>query len=219
MATASLRSKLGLVKVSALGAGILVAIAAAPAHAANFAGSITNLRVAGFSTTVGDKIYSDFVISANFNGTDQVSIGDGGANHTISVQNAAGWDVGTYDFTYKVTVIGGNTFDQYAASSSSSIFNPTPAGSLTLSAGGVPNPISGTVNGGLIGPATYGVKPTFDTFTNQLIVTAGKVTSFDNTLTQTFDDNTRVPGPLPILGAGAAFGFSRKLRKRIKATV
>ena len=26
-----------------------------------------------------------------------------------------------------------------------------------------------------------------------------------------------VPGPLPILGAGAAFGFSRKLRSRIKA--
>jgi hypothetical protein len=24
-----------------------------------------------------------------------------------------------------------------------------------------------------------------------------------------------VPGPLPILGAGAAFGFSRKLRRRI----
>jgi hypothetical protein len=24
------------------------------------------------------------------------------------------------------------------------------------------------------------------------------------------------PGPLPLLGAGAAFGFSRKLRKRIK---
>ena len=27
-----------------------------------------------------------------------------------------------------------------------------------------------------------------------------------------------VPGPLPLLGAGAAFGFSRKLRNRIKAS-
>ncbi|WP_254954261.1 hypothetical protein [Cyanobium sp. Cruz-8H5] len=26
-----------------------------------------------------------------------------------------------------------------------------------------------------------------------------------------------VPGPLPLLGAGAAFGWSRKLRKRIAA--
>jgi hypothetical protein len=27
----------------------------------------------------------------------------------------------------------------------------------------------------------------------------------------------QTPGPLPVLGAGAAFGFSRKLRSRIKA--
>ena len=29
----------------------------------------------------------------------------------------------------------------------------------------------------------------------------------------------QVPGPLPILGAGAAFGFSRRLRKRVKASL
>jgi hypothetical protein len=34
-----------------------------------------------------------------------------------------------------------------------------------------------------------------------------------DTVTNTF----QTPGPLPILGAGAAFGFSRKLRSRIKA--
>ena len=34
-------------------------------------------------------------------------------------------------------------------------------------------------------------------------------------LTNSFQ--TAVPGPLPILGAGAAFGFSRKLRNRIKS--
>ena len=28
--------------------------------------------------------------------------------------------------------------------------------------------------------------------------------------------STHVPGPLPVLGAVAAFGFSRKLRKRVK---
>ena len=27
---------------------------------------------------------------------------------------------------------------------------------------------------------------------------------------------TEVPGPLPLLGAGAAFGFSRRIRNRIK---
>ena len=36
------------------------------------------------------------------------------------------------------------------------------------------------------------------------------VSTVDNTYTQ-----TSVPGPLPVLGAGVAFGFSRKLRRRI----
>ncbi len=33
----------------------------------------------------------------------------------------------------------------------------------------------------------------------------------------TMQNNFQTPGPLPVLGAGAAFGFSRKLRSRIKA--
>ena len=45
-----------------------------------------------------------------------------------------------------------------------------------------------------------------------LTVTAG-VGSIDNYVNQ----YTQTSGPLPILGAGAAFGFSRKLRGRIKA--
>lgn len=44
-----------------------------------------------------------------------------------------------------------------------------------------------------------------DTFTTD----GGAIDNMQNTV--------RTPGPLPILGAGAAFGFSRKLRGRIKA--
>jgi hypothetical protein len=33
-----------------------------------------------------------------------------------------------------------------------------------------------------------------------------------------YTNTFQTPGPLPILGAGAAFGFSRKLRGRIKAS-
>jgi len=44
-------------------------------------------------------------------------------------------------------------------------------------------------------------------------VTVGDTVGIDK-ITNTFES---VPGPLPILGAGAAFGFSRKLRSRIKA--
>jgi hypothetical protein len=45
-------------------------------------------------------------------------------------------------------------------------------------------------------------------------VKAGSVlNSFGDTYTQ-----NKVPGPLPLLGAGIAFGFSRKLRRRINAS-
>lgn len=39
--------------------------------------------------------------------------------------------------------------------------------------------------------------------------------TFDLDIAQSFATYTYVPGPLPILGAGAAFGWSRRLRKRI----
>jgi hypothetical protein len=45
-----------------------------------------------------------------------------------------------------------------------------------------------------------------DTYT---VDAGGQIDNFTNTF--------QTPGPLPILGAGAAFGFSRKLRGRIKA--
>jgi hypothetical protein len=42
------------------------------------------------------------------------------------------------------------------------------------------------------------------------------IDNFTNTFTQR--QQHHVPGPLPLLGAGAAFGFSRRLRSRIKAS-
>ena len=50
-------------------------------------------------------------------------------------------------------------------------------------------------------------------------VTVGSINSFQNSFSQKPDqaDPERVPGPLPLLGAGAAFGFSRRLRTRLLA--
>ena len=42
----------------------------------------------------------------------------------------------------------------------------------------------------------------------------GNITTLNNEYTQ---GDISVPGPLPVVGAGMAFGFSRKLRSRIKA--
>jgi hypothetical protein len=48
-------------------------------------------------------------------------------------------------------------------------------------------------------------------------VTMGSLNSIQNSYSQkeAFPPTDRVPGPLPLLGAGAAFGFSRRLRTRV----
>lgn len=53
-----------------------------------------------------------------------------------------------------------------------------------------------------------------DTYTSTASSPSGQITGITNTFM-----STPVPGPLPLLGAGAAFGFSRKLRRRIKSVV
>jgi len=45
------------------------------------------------------------------------------------------------------------------------------------------------------------------------VKTGSVLNSFGDTYTQ-----DAVPGPLPLLGAGIAFGFSRKLRRRISTS-
>lgn len=52
-----------------------------------------------------------------------------------------------------------------------------------------------------------------DTYVSTVASPSGQVTGITNTFM-----SAPVPGPLPVLGAGAAFGFSRKLRRRIKAS-
>lgn len=43
--------------------------------------------------------------------------------------------------------------------------------------------------------------------------------SGSGSLCATRGDFQKVPGPLPLFGAAAAFGYSRRLRKRIKVAV
>jgi hypothetical protein len=53
---------------------------------------------------------------------------------------------------------------------------------------------------------------------DEYLVTVGSINSFQNSFTQKPGfPPPQVPGPLPLLGAGAAFGFSRRLRTRVLA--
>lgn len=72
----------------------------------------------------------------------------------------------------------------------------------------------GTLIGTLTNSGTLPLVPGYDILYIRDTVTpnvGGTIDAYQNTYRQT-------PGPLPIVGAGAAFGFSRKLRGRIKAS-
>jgi hypothetical protein len=109
-------------------------------------------------------------------------------------------------------------FDTVSLESDST--TPTSNVTKTITADGLILTVLNSVNGEPVpaGVKTYTFTDNFtkvniqDTF--QLTGSTSTLTSISNSLTQRA---VEVPGPLPILGAGMAFGFSRKLRKRITA--
>jgi hypothetical protein len=72
------------------------------------------------------------------------------------------------------------------------------------------------------GPASFAagqVGPVIFKNTVTRLANASRMDTITDSITQKLQDpgdNPEVPGPLPLLGAGAAFGMSRKLRRRIK---
>jgi len=85
---------------------------------------------------------------------------------------------------------------------------PTGPSILTLTNNELP-PVAGTlVASGLISGGTIYVR-------DEWTIPAGSNTTLD-AIQNNYTQDTDVPGPLPLLGAGAAFGFSRRIRSRIK---
>ena len=140
-------------------------------------------------------------------------------SHIIKLSNASGFQPGPFKFDYNVSVVGPGLYiaDWFASAEPSdpfaSDYTLTTDTDLTASQNVVfpPNSITTKLNF----PGT----PTSVNFTNLLNVTGTTgPNGFTNTITQApFPPMNQVPGPLPILGAATAFGYSRKLRARIKA--
>jgi len=197
-----------------------------------FTGNLAGLAASG-PFSVGDKTYSDFSFTG-FAGTDTVNVSEVGGvdpQHTLNLATSTGsWDIGTYTLTYKVKVKAPSTnvFSAFRNQVGSALFGTNTGTYQTAFSGLVP--VTATAPGSVTSSINLGPSPiaTFSpltdlvteaTFTNTLIVTEGGATVLDNTLVQAgFSSDTGVPGPLPLLGAGAAFGFSRRIRSRIKAS-
>lgn len=123
------------------------------------------------------------------------------------------------DVTYPVYEISGpstftGTADLYPATSVSGLSTGVIAGIGRFVIG--PSYVSGTP---IVSSATFSGKSLADLGLTPLSGTLGTWTlaGTGDTISINVTNPVAVPGPLPVLGAGVAFGFSRRLRKRIKS--
>jgi hypothetical protein len=158
---------------------------------------------------IGDMVYSHFSFAGNFPTGGLFSFsGTQGSGYTFTASNLNASMIDT-SYQYKMTIVGsGNQFLSFYTTSSVSGLTPNTskvlqdffhAGSEVISTNGInspifayPSPVNGPVQ-------IYG----------KIVVEAGTLGGFTDSVAQT-------PGPLPAMGAAAAFGISRRLRRRIK---
>jgi hypothetical protein len=160
--------------------------------------------------SIGDAIYYDF----SFTGFHHTSFGFSNVSsvdHIFGGHSLALTTPASYNYKVKIAPGFPSLFYGYLADSSGDFgFNATYA--LTAAGGGTVT----SSNGNLSSPYIfYPSTPGPLAFTGTITPAVGAFHSFSNTIVLEVPE---VPGPLPLLGAGVAFGFSRKLRQRVKAS-
>jgi hypothetical protein len=208
------RFKLGVALLAA--AGTFTVAGAAPANAAacpqpgSFPlSSISSCTQGGFTFTLTG--FSGFI------GNDDISFSNPTPTQfTFSLQGDSAWTSGTKTLNYSVTAPSGKLLSVHTASLSSALITP---GNGTFTVAGT-NTATGvmTNNNTVAGMVNYPVNLASDTFTATLSgISGGGVQAIQSAYGVVDAPPTpAVPGPLPIFGAAAAFGFSRKVRNRIK---
>jgi hypothetical protein len=216
------RFKLGAALFAA--AGTFAFAGAAPANAAacpNGSAALSTLVPLAYSCDQGGFIFK-LTSFAGFAGLDAISFSNPTATEfNYSIQANATWTSGPKTFTYTLTAPLGKVFESYTSSLSSARPN-NKAGKFNVD-GSVGNALATLVNSTATG-AQYDYTsplPTSETFTDTLYDITGNgiqtVQASFSVVDAPAPPTPAVPGPLPIFGAAAAFGFSRKVRNRIKA--
>ena len=127
-------------------------------------------------------------------------------------------DIPAGSFAYTATLLSGRTFNQAQANLTGSTLGGGDY-STTLSAAQLPT--SATSNGGAgsfksFNPG-FSTQTFSQTFNFNFVSAPDSVSQVGASFTaQQPAPPSGVPGPVPLLGAAAAFGFSRKLRSRIR---
>jgi hypothetical protein len=173
-------------------------------------------QLASCTAVIGDKTFSGFNI-ANFTGTGTVNISEYFGVWTVSTTFSP-IPLGTVNGTLSYNVAISGTpwkFDtatvQTNAAGIGVAGNPQVASTIT-GISNTPTPFNVSAP---MGPTTRNFAPNLTNISVSQNFTASaprRISGFTTDFTQ------KVPAPLPLLGAGAAFGFSRRLRSRIKTS-
>lgn len=214
-----------IMKKLLLAAGVLAAtsiplLGASPVRAAACPGGSAQLNTLTPLAFTCDQGNFKFTLTGytGFIGTDTISFSNSGdATFTYSVNSDTPWMSGTKTLSYTVVAPTGKRLKGYTSSLSSSQFDPKAGAYDVTGAAGI---AAATLNDmvQIAGQKMYASPYTLtsDSYSASLgSITGNGIQTVQSTVA-TADPSTTVPGPLPILGAGAAFGFSRKLRSRIK---
>ena len=216
MFSRSLKKNLAL--AAALPVALVATLGSGTAKAAQLTCNLTDFS--GCVGTLGDKSFSGFSFSPTGwtpLATDTVVVDQTGGIYQVyfNAITASTNFSGTFGYTVAITPAGvsaGNTFGSGQVNLTGS----------TLSGGTIASTVT---SAGLSGPASSTGGPGPGVAFNSGVTTAAFSQTFSVTSPATLNqvgfsftqsNPSSVPGPLPVLGAGAAFGFSRKLRKRIK---
>jgi len=199
---------------SLTGAALLLSTAtlinAGESKAALFDCFLNNLSACGGQ--LGDKNFTGFSLTNLVGYTPS-------ANDTLTITESDGvWTVETRfnptltnrsgTLNYNIAVVGTNfTFNETEVNVGGSTQTTRPTVVSTMTG------ISAFTTSTAIAQArTFTTKPASIAVSQQFTAANRAMNSFTTTYTQ------NVPGPLPLLGAAAAFGFSRRLRSRIKTS-
>jgi hypothetical protein len=197
---------------SLTGAALLLSTAtlinAGESKAALFECFLNNLSACGGQ--LGDKNFTGFnLVGYTPSATDTLKITESDGVWTVetlfnpSLTNKSG------TLSYNIAVVGTNfTFNETEVNVGGSTQTTRPTVLSTMT--GILPPFITTT--GTAQTRTFTTKPASIAVSQQFTAANRTLNSFTTTYTQ------NVPGPLPLLGAAAAFGFSRRLRSRIKTS-
>ena len=183
---------------------------------------------AGFFCTIEDKVFKNFnLVSGSVAGINwDWGVVPGATQNQYTMQGTKTSGLSNFKFTYDLEITApGFFFDRFRTAAVTSVIDsPTFVKTLTpLNAPASTPSVATTPAGGPNSPiATFSPNNlTLINFESELKLTGVPGTnapaqSFQDTVIQRNPPQTdTVPGPLPILGAAAAFAYSRKVRNRV----